>query len=86
MHTQRSNDIPVGVEAPSLDKTTTVKVQEAKHDLALFPGTDSKGGLVLTTCIIMHIPYNREYNNQLFYLELVSPMGRSIHGVNVFME
>ena len=63
-----------------------LKVQGAKHDLALFPGTDSKGGLVLTTCIIMHIPYNREYNDQSFYLELVAPMGRSIQGVNLFME
>ena len=33
-----------------------------------------------------HIPQNWEYNDRSFYLELVAPMGGSIHGVYVFME
>lgn len=29
---------------------------------------------------------NREYNDRLFYLDLVAPLGCSNHGVDVFME
>ena len=33
-----------------------------------------------------NVPLNQEHNDRSFYLELVAPMGRSIHGVYVIME